>query len=201
MGFSLFWNDTDGDTDANVGLADNAITRIFWTQGSVFDTNNWGQIEFGPAIGPDGDYNGNGVIDAGDLDVQAQYMKDNNLAGDLNGDGTTDAADRNAWITDIQKSWIGDSNFDGEFNSSDFVAVFTAAKYEKDEMATYGEGDWNGDMLFNSSDFVAAFTSGGYEKGPLPAAAVPEPSCLVLVCLGFVALFSERRKGNVRQAH
>ena len=141
-----------------------------------------------------GDYNGNGELDAGDLDVQAQYMLDNDLAGDLNGDGKTDAADRNAWVTDLQMSWIGDSNFDGEFNSSDFVVVFGAAKYERDEAATYREGDWNGDMLFNSSDFVAAFSSGGYEKGPLPApAAVPEPSSLSLLFLGALALMRRRR--------
>ena len=74
-------------------------------------------------------------------------------------------------------TYVGDSNLDGEFNSSDFVVVFTAGKYESGEAATYAEGDWNGDMLFNSSDFVAAFGQGGYERGPKPA-AVPEPSSM-----------------------
>ena len=61
---------------------------------------------------------------------------------------------------------MGDSNLDGEFNSSDFVFVFTAGKYETGEAATWGEGDWDGNQLFESTDFVAAFSAGGYEVGP-----------------------------------
>ena len=142
-----------------------------------------------------GDYNGNGAIDAGDLDVHSQYVADGNLLGDLNGDGTTDVNDRRAWIADIQKSWLGDSNFDGEFNSSDFVAVFTVGKYETLFAATYAEGDWNGDNLFNSSDFVAAFTDGGYEQGPLQAVnSVPEPSSMVFLLMGALGLANYRRK-------
>ncbi|MCP4191272.1 MAG: hypothetical protein P8N76_05530 [Pirellulaceae bacterium] len=142
-----------------------------------------------------GDYDSSGVIDAPDLDVHAQYVADGNLLGDLNEDGTTDINDRLLWISDIQKSWLGDSNFDGEFNSSDFVVVFGAAKYEKEVTATYAEGDWNGDTSFNSSDFVAAFSNGGYEQGPRQAAnAVPEPSSLCLVLLGIIGLSHYLRK-------
>jgi hypothetical protein len=132
-----------------------------------------------------GDLNGNGVIDAGDLDVQSQQIKD----------GTSTYAERVAWIHDVQNSWIGDSNFDGEFSSADFVAVFTFGKYETDQMATYAEGDWNGDMLFSSTDFVVAFQDGGYEMGKRPAtAAVPEPSgCVLLVVGASVCLIRFRR--------
>ena len=144
-----------------------------------------------------GDYNENGEIDAGDLDVHAQYVKDNNLAGDLNMDGVTNNVDRLDWIKTIQKSWVGDADFDGEFNSADFVKVFTAGLYETGQMAGYGEGDWDGDMVFDSADFVAAFTDGGYEQGVLPAtAAVPEPASVTLMALGVLAIFGYgRRRG------
>jgi len=56
----------------------------------------------------------------------------------------------------------GDSNFDGVFDSSDFVQVFQFAKYETGETATVEEGDWNGDGVFDSSDFVHAFEGGAY---------------------------------------
>ena len=62
---------------------------------------------------------------------------------------------------------VGDVNFDGVFNSSDLVAVFTAAKYELPKndpraAATYAEGDWNGDGYFTTSDLVYAFQNGRY---------------------------------------
>ena len=190
MGFSLFWNDTDGDTDEDFGV--DLITRIMWTQtGNVFLGAGWGEIEF-VGGGLEGDYNGSGELDAGDLDMHAQFVSDGNLVGDVNGDGTTDDADRLAWIKTLQKSWLGDSNFDGEFNSGDLVAVFTAGKYETQEVTSYAEGDWNGDRVFNSSDLVAAFTDGGYERGPLPAAAIPEPASASLLILGLVLLFRFR---------
>ena len=152
---------------------------------------------FGEAAGGGitGDYNGNGSLDAGDLDVLAQYAQDQNLAGDLNGDQAVDSNDRSMWIETLQKSWVGDSNFDGEFSSSDFVMVFTAGKYENGQAAGYAEGDWNGDMQFSSSDFVAAFVAGGYENGPRAAtSAVPEPGSAGLLLMGALALAKRRRR-------
>ncbi|MCA9213032.1 MAG: hypothetical protein KDB27_08205 [Planctomycetales bacterium] len=124
-----------------------------------------------------GDYNGNGLLDAGDLDLQAEAISNGDTAFDLDNNGVTDINDRLMWIHDLQNSWVGDSNFDGEFNSTDFVRVFQEGKYETGQPATYVEGDWNGNGLFDSGDFVQAFQDGGYEQGVRPqAVAVPEPS-------------------------
>ena len=68
----------------------------------------------------------------------------------------------------------GDSNGDGLFNSSDFVAVFAAKKYESGEPAQWSDGDWNDDGLFDSADFVAALKTGRYEK-PLPSIGKESP--------------------------
>ena len=81
--------------------------------------------------------------------------------------------------------------------SGDFVAVFTAGKFETGEAATWAEGDWNGDGVFGSGDFVAAFTDGGFELGPRQGAAsatVPEPSTVVLLALGAVMMLPRRRR-------
>ena len=59
-------------------------------------------------------------------------------------------------------------------------------------MANWGEGDWNGDMVFDSGDFVFAFSSGGYETGPRMASAVPEPTGLMLLLLGCLAIRRRR---------
>ena len=96
---------------------------------------------------------------------------------------------------DVLGTWIGDSNLDGEFNSSDFVNVFTAGKFETGDPATWAEGDWNGDGVFGSGDFVAAFTDGGFELGPRPAAAtVPEPTTFALMMISCLGILAIRRK-------
>ena len=84
-----------------------------------------GELIFGELVATlAGDFNGNGARDVDDLDLMAMGMATNDLAFDLNGDGTTDIADRIMWVEQLANTYMGDSNFDGQFNSSDFVAVF-----------------------------------------------------------------------------
>ena len=148
--------------------------------------------------GVEGDFNGNGVRDTGDLDLLAMAMSGGDLAFDLNSDGATDLSDRTLWVETLANTFMGDSNYDGQFNSSDFVTVFGAAKYETGEAATWEQGDWNGDGLFNSTDFVAAFAGGGYEQGERDGGlqTVPEPvggTMCLLASLGLL-LMTRRQK-------
>ena len=156
------------------------------------------QVQMGGGAGLLGDYDGNGELGEPDLNLQAiQIVADpGDPAYDLNSDGKVDFADRQVWVDELKRSWIGDANLDLEFNSGDMVQVFARGKYEKDEDATWGEGDWNGDQKFGSSDMVAAFADGGYEKGQKPQAAVsavPEPSGWLPLILGVAALLTVRR--------
>jgi len=142
-----------------------------------------------------GDYNDNGQLDAGDLDLQAAAIAANDLAYDLNNDGATNYADRQVWVKDLKSTWIGDANLDGVFDSGDFVVAFTAGKYESGDAAGWADGDFDGNMLFDSADFVASFIDGGYEAGPVAAvAAVPEPSSVLLILVGLLGVLRIRRK-------
>lgn len=155
-------------------------------------------VAAGPA-GPNGDFDGSGVLDVADINMltAASAGGANPAEFDVNGDGAVNQADVNAWAKDLANTWIGDANLDGEFNSSDFVAVFTAGLFETGNAATWETGDWNGDGIFGSGDFVAAFTDGGFESGPRPPAAaqVPEPnsSMLFLLALPVLCLFRRRK--------
>ena len=145
-----------------------------------------------------GDFNLNGVYDVEDIDLlSAQSASNQNLkAYDLNNDNLVNGDDVTVWVKDLADTWIGDANYDREFNSADFVDVFIKGKYELNVAAVWSEGDWNGDGRFDSGDFVASFVDGGYEQG-LPTAAVsavPEPSAWILMLLAALACLGRRRQ-------
>lgn len=152
----------------------------------------------GGGPGDPGDFNGNGQLDAEDIELLSAEVRSqtNNVSFDLNNDQLVNDADRAVWVEELKNSYFGDANLDLEFNSGDFVAVFTSGKFETGEAATWAEGDWNGDGVFGSGDFVAAFTAGGYEQGPRAAvAAVPEPTAILMGLLGSCgALLIARRR-------
>ena len=147
-----------------------------------------------------GDYNENGLLDTGDLDLQAsEGIAGGDLSYDLNSDGVVNEADRVVWVNDLKNTWMGDADLNGEFDSGDLVAVFAEAKYETGEAANWAQGDWNGDQIFGSGDLVAAFSNAGYDTGPRPGgpnpatAMVPEPSSIVLLLIGSLLMLRYRK--------
>jgi hypothetical protein len=129
----------------------------------------------------DGDFNGNSLLDVGDIDLLSDEVRrgTNDVGFDLNSDGKVTQVDRSIWVDQLRKTWFGDANLDGEFNSGDFVLVFQQGEYEDSLAGNSGwaDGDWNGDSEFSSVDFVTAFQGGGFELGPrLSTAAAPEPA-------------------------
>jgi len=144
-----------------------------------------------------GDFNGNGQLDAADVNQLTREVATNsrNLTFDVTKDGLVNGADLQSWVKDLRKTWVGDANLDGQFNSTDFVSVFQTGKFELNSDAAWTEGDWNADLRFNSSDFVAAFQDGGFEQGPRAAvASVPEPSGMVGACAAALLLPLLRRR-------
>ena len=177
--------------------------QITW---GLFDAGNdwWWAIDNIELTGGGGggspyDFNNDGMVDVADIDLMLGEVKTGTNSGnfDLNNDNLVNTADIDALLADGFNSYIGDSNLDGEFNSSDMVVVFTAGEYE-DTVAmnsSWVEGDWDGDGDFTSGDLVFAFTIGGYEQGPRAAvASVPEPASVMGLLTGMVALLIARRR-------
>ena len=131
-----------------------------------------------------GDFDNNGVLDLADINLLttgvAAGTHDPDL--DVNGDHLVNDTDIGVWVHYLKKTWIGDANLDGEFNSGDLVDVLTEGKYEIAVDASWEAGDWTGDRRFTSADLVSALADGGYEVGPRAAvAAVPEPGTMTLL--------------------
>ncbi|MCA9216573.1 MAG: PEP-CTERM sorting domain-containing protein [Planctomycetales bacterium] len=193
----------DNDEDDNLG--GQTGHHILWHHDGAGSPFGGGEViwtvplEFTEAIsvGPTCDLDGNGECNAADIDALTAAITggENSSKFDINGDGSVNNADRTQLIEVEFNTYFGDSNLDLQFSSSDFVSVFSAAKYETGQSAGWAEGDWNGDGQFNSTDFVVAFSSNAYEKGPRPAAAaVPEPSSIVLIVLAIGGLALGRRR-------
>ena len=145
--------------------------------------------------GQTGDFNNDGNLGPHDLDSLMRHMNgDRSLYFDVTNDMLLDEDDFGHWITKLRNTWFGDSNLDGEFNTTDLVNVFQAGKFEKDLVASWSEGDWNADSVFDTGDLVKAFQDGGFEKGPrVGANAVPEPTSVVMLMLGWIAIATQHR--------
>ena len=211
-------NDFDEDDERGPGstigvFTADADTQQIWIAGTAdFDDGNGGEgngndpglsayiLSLAGVIGPATDVDGDGTVGPLDVDAVAAAIRAGSMDSqfDVDGNGTVDDADRVFIVRDASgmNTWIGDANNDGEFNSADFVAVFSAGQYEDavDGNSGWAQGDWNGDGDFTSGDFVTAFSDGGYENGPRVAvAAVPEPSTAVLALLALAGLARFRR--------
>ena len=146
-----------------------------------------------------GDLNHDALLDLEDLDQLSAAIGTADAASDLNSDGAVDNLDTHFWVKDLKKTWIGDANLDGEFNSADLVTTLTAGRFETNEEATWQEGDWNSDGRFTTTDLVVALSDGGYEQGPRNAvSAVPEITSSPVLVIALVTV-AGRRRHSVRR--
>ncbi len=155
-----------------------------------------------------GDLTGDDLLDRADVSALSSAIRDGprefwmNDAFDLNRDSVVDRSDLQVWIKDLKRSWYGDANLDGEFNSADLSFVSRSGSYERSGLYIdeWWSGDWNADSNFDSNDLVLAFQDGGYEQGPrIVANVVPEPSSFSVVLAGLigVAVVSNSRRNGV----
>lgn len=169
-----------------------AATVGFATSGTI---HSW---KLTPILALTGDFSGNGALDVVDIDILSAQARaaTHDTRFDLNSNSVVDQSDVVVWVHDLKKTYYGDANLDGQFNSHDLTLVFQAGRYEDSIEGNSGwaTGDWDADAEFTSSDLVVAFQDGGYEQGPRPAVnSVPEPSAFVMMGLAFLGA---RRQGH-----
>jgi hypothetical protein len=150
-----------------------------------------------------GDFDANGIVGLMDLDALAHVLANGRVDHryDVNYDSKIDREDQRIWVEQIRKTWFGDANLDGLFDTSDLISVFKAGEYEDSvsDNSTWSDGDWNADLEFDTGDLTLAFQSNGYEQGPRQAgvAMVPEPSSIHFgwMSLGVLLVLGSRRGG------
>jgi hypothetical protein len=146
-----------------------------------------------------GDFSGDAVLDVADLDLLIAALGTSDPLFDLNGDRVVNASDLRSWVRDIRRTWFGDANLDGRFDTDDLVQVFAAGEFEDSvgRNSRWSTGDFNGDGDFTTSDLVSAFQDGGYRRGPRTALSVPEPS---QAALGWMLVWASLIAGRITRA-
>lgn len=121
-----------------------------------------------PPRGTPGDFDGDGVVGANDIDLLAVQMREPepNIAFDLNADGKISSADRDTLVFDLLVTVYGDANLDGHFDSDDLLQILDRGEYDDDvaQNSTWAEGDWDGDGDFTPDDLLLAFGGGGFRR-------------------------------------
>lgn len=161
------------------------------------------QIRAIAEFGPDpGDFDGNGQIDATDIDriFAAVNDRNHNCNYDLTGNGIVTRADIDL-VLDEAGTLPGDANIDGVIGFPDFLLL---ARSYGDEGAGWGGGDFDGDGSTNFGDFIQLSSSFGNSFDSVASvtnvAAVPEPAGIWLMGLAVFCTHSlirlRLRSGN-----
>jgi uncharacterized protein YjbI with pentapeptide repeats len=211
LSFSTFTNAYLAGASLENAYLDNTLeleTAIFtatsvYNQWTVFPAGfNPGAAGLTLMVSPVGDLDADNMLNTADIDLLASKINLRPIltswlpdaAFDLNRDGTVDSADHRTWVKDLKRTWFGDANLDGQFNTADLVTVFQAGQYETGiaTNSTWSIGDWNADGQF-TSDLVSAFQDGRYEQGPRGGVhAVPEPFSLATLVSGLLVVWKRK---------
>lgn len=152
--------------------------------------------DFGPEPG---DFNGNGEIDAHDIDriFAAAENRDHNCNYDFTDNGLVTRADIDALLVSAQ-TLPGDANLDGTIGFPDFLLL---ARSFGEDGAGWGGGDFDGDgsttfgdFILMSNSFGESFASNTSSRRGRSAAAVPEPNASQMTVVLTALLFAYTRR-------
>lgn len=138
-----------------------------------------------------GDFNGNELTDAPDIDaLTAAAMDPNNNESlfDLTMDGLVDQADRDRWVA-ANRTLYGDSNLDGVVEFADFLVL---SREFGSDATSWASGNFDGVAGIQFADFLMLSENFGLS---VAAASVPEPSShLAMLCVFAILLQLRKRR-------
>ena len=150
-----------------------------------------------------GDFDGDGDVDADDIDELCDNMGSANPAYDLDdgsGTGTPDGVvDANDFLYEIEHlvelsdgvrvgTKAGDFNLDGLVNATDLAIMNPSFGFSG---VDYAAGNANCDDVVNATDLAILDVNFGYVA---PAGSVPEPVTVSLLCIGGLAILRRRSR-------
>lgn len=147
-----------------------------------------------------GDFNGNGTLDAADIDLLSAQIRGGSSDGiyDLNSDGNVNFDDHAFWVTDVFGTLPGDADLNKEVTFTDFLALAN----NFGQTGGWADGEFNGDGTVRFNDFVALAQNYGLSAAASAepttfASSVPEPSSsLYTFLVPIVGVIMFRRRGR-----
>jgi hypothetical protein len=124
-----------------------------------------------PTSSTPGDFDGDQLLTAADIDLLTAGIEGPDKRFDLNGDGSVTADDRRVWVEKIKGTFFGDAELNGDVQFGDFVIL--AQNFAKS--GGWGQGDFDGSGQVQFEDFVLLAQNFG-KVSAQAASAVPEPT-------------------------
>jgi hypothetical protein len=146
------------------------------------------------AGGTAGEYNYDGTVNAGDIDLLLRCADAGiaNALMDLDADADVDSNDATVLIETILSTKRGDANLDGKVTDLDAgkLGLNWQDSITKGDNPGWADADFNGDGMV--TDLDAGLLGVNWQFG-VPTPGVPEPATLTLLALGGVALLRRRK--------
>ena len=173
----------------------NAPGNVSWYTHSFSDSGSGTIIGPGTPVTRVGDFDGDGDIDADDIDSLGAAIQagSTDLLFDMDGNGLIEQADFDLHVTTLVDTLIGEGSgtMFGDFNLDGLIDLIDLGTIG--EQYGVGTGWATGDADGNGLVDLIDLGSVGENYGFTATAPIPEPACVTLLGLGAVALVRRRK--------
>ncbi|GAG25596.1 unnamed protein product, partial [marine sediment metagenome] len=179
------------------GVAGGGVVRSEASGEATFTyTGNYADAVFELETALAGDFNGDGVVDATDINglLREVHAGGGDLLYDVNGDGAVNATDADELIHTIMGKEYGDTDLDGDVDILDLDTL--GINWDQSGMG-WADGDFNGDTAADILDLdVLGSHWGGSASSPATRGQPAEPES-ILTSVPAVAVMSPEPTASV----